>query len=88
MPDKLHQILTYSSRCYHNYLDHQPDLARGYLAIVDKTNNVIQGANDPADLLNWLKRALHNPGQRSVSLRHSFTYADVIYQIHLPLAGR
>ena len=62
MPDKLHQILTYSSRCYNNYLDRQPDLARGDLAIVDKANAVIQGTNDPADLLNWLNRAHTDPG--------------------------
>jgi len=57
MPDKPHQILTCSSRCYNNYLGRQPDLANGHLAIVDKATAVIQGTNDPADLLNWLKRA-------------------------------
>jgi len=60
MPDQLHQILNYSSRCYHNYLGRQDDLANAYLAIVDKTNNVIQGTNDPADIVAWLKRAHPN----------------------------
>ena len=62
MPDKIHQILTYSSRCYNNYLGRQDDLANAYLSIVDKTNTIIQGTNDPADLLAWLKRAHANPG--------------------------
>jgi hypothetical protein len=29
MPDKLHQILNYSSRCYNHYLGRQDDLANG-----------------------------------------------------------
>ena len=59
MPDTPsgHQILNYSSRCYHNNLGRQDDLAKGYLAIVDQTHNIIQGAHDPTDLLAWLKRA-------------------------------
>ena len=61
MPDKLHLILSYASRNYHNYLGRQDDLANGYLAIVDKTNNILQGTNDPADLLAWLRRAHTNP---------------------------
>jgi len=62
MPDKLHQILSYASRNYNNYLGRQDDLANAYLAIVDKTNLIIQGTNDPADLVAWLKRAHPNPG--------------------------
>jgi len=56
MPDKLHQILNYASRNYHGYLGRQDKLAEGYLAIVNRANNVIQGTNDPADLVSWLKR--------------------------------
>ena len=58
MPDTrgVLQILNYASRNYHSYLGRQDKLAEGYLAIVNRSNNVIQGTNDPADLVAWLQR--------------------------------
>jgi hypothetical protein len=61
MPDKLHQILSYASRNYHSNLGRQDDLAEAYLAIVEKANTIIQGTNEPADLVAWLRRPHTKP---------------------------
>ena len=50
-----HQIVNDASGNYHGYLGRQDKLAEGYLVIVNRAI-IIQGTNDPADLVAWLKR--------------------------------
>jgi hypothetical protein len=61
MPDKLKQIVAFCSKRYNENRDARPVLAKAYLAIINRANDVMLSTGIPGDLLDFLSKPHTDP---------------------------